>query len=189
MLAIWSLVPLLFLNPAYTSGSSQFMYCWSLAWKILSIILLACEMITIVQQFEYSLALPFFGIGMKTDLFQSFDHWWVSKFARILSAAFQQYHLLGLRITQLEFQFCLNLTNYLLTVVKNAWCTMSLAIFKILLVSILTIEVHLLTEFKVVLQSSLWFWAWMTACMKRKNLFGYNWGKFSKFFTGRDILE
>ena len=30
MLAIWSLVPLSFLNPAWTSGSSWFMYCWSL---------------------------------------------------------------------------------------------------------------------------------------------------------------
>ena len=43
-LAIWSLVPLPFLNPAYTSVSSQFIYCWSLAWRILSITLLACEM-------------------------------------------------------------------------------------------------------------------------------------------------
>ena len=34
MLAIWSLVPLPFLNPAWTSGSSQFTYCWSLAWRI-----------------------------------------------------------------------------------------------------------------------------------------------------------
>ena len=31
MLAIWSLVPLPFLKPAWTSGSSQFRYCWSLA--------------------------------------------------------------------------------------------------------------------------------------------------------------
>ena len=178
MLAIWSLVPLLFLNPACTSGSSQFMHCWSLAWKILSIILLACEMIAIVQQFEYFFALPFFGIGMKTDLFQSFDHCWVSKFAGILSAALPQHHLLGLKITQLEFQFCLNLTNYLLTVVRNTWCIMSLAIFRILLVSILNIEVHLLVEFKVGLQSSLWFWTWMTGCIKRKNLFGYNWVKY-----------
>ena len=36
MLAIWSLVPLPFLKPAWTSGSSQLMYCWSLAWRILS---------------------------------------------------------------------------------------------------------------------------------------------------------
>ena len=38
VLAIWPLVPLPFLNPAWTSGSSQFMYCWSLTWRILSII-------------------------------------------------------------------------------------------------------------------------------------------------------
>ena len=33
MLAIWSLVPLPFLKPAWTSGSSQFTYYWSLAWR------------------------------------------------------------------------------------------------------------------------------------------------------------
>ena len=58
-------------------GSSWFMYCWSLAWRILSITLLACEMSVIVRQFEHSLALPFFGSGMKTDLFQSCGHCWV----------------------------------------------------------------------------------------------------------------
>ena len=79
MLAIWSLVPLPYLNLAWTSGSSRFMYCWSLAWRILSITLLACEMSAIVQWFEHSLALPFFGIGMKTDLFRSCGHWWVFK--------------------------------------------------------------------------------------------------------------
>ena len=42
--------------------------------SFLSITLLACEMSTLVQQFEHSLALPFFGIGMKTDLFQSCGH-------------------------------------------------------------------------------------------------------------------
>ena len=57
MLAIWSLVPLPFLNTAWTYGSSQLMYCWSLAWRILSITLLA--------------------YGMKTDLFQSYGHCWV----------------------------------------------------------------------------------------------------------------
>ena len=49
MLAIWFLVPLIFLKPAWTSGSSWFTYCWSLAWRILSITLLACEMRAIVQ--------------------------------------------------------------------------------------------------------------------------------------------
>ena len=32
MLAIWSLIPLPFLNPAWTSRSSRFTNCWSLAW-------------------------------------------------------------------------------------------------------------------------------------------------------------
>ena len=77
MLAIRSLVSLPFLKPDWTSGSSWFMYCWTLVWRILSITLLACEMSAIVQKFEHSLALRFFGIGMKTDLFQSCGYFWV----------------------------------------------------------------------------------------------------------------
>ena len=46
---IWSLVPLPFLNPSYTSGSSPFMYCWNLIWKILSITSLVCERSTMTQ--------------------------------------------------------------------------------------------------------------------------------------------
>ena len=77
-LAIWSLVPLSFLNPVWTYGISQFMYCWSLTRRIsLSITLLACEVSTIVWQFECSLALCLFGIGMETDLFQPCGHCWV----------------------------------------------------------------------------------------------------------------
>ena len=70
MLAIWSLVPLPFLNP---SGSSRFMHCWSLAWRILSITLLVCDECNRAVVW----ALLFFGIGMKTDLFQSYSHCWV----------------------------------------------------------------------------------------------------------------
>ena len=77
MLAIWSLVPLPFLNPAWTSGSSPFTYCSSLAWRVLTITLLACEMSAIMRSFEHSLALLFFGNGKKTDLFQSCGHCWV----------------------------------------------------------------------------------------------------------------
>ena len=77
MLAIWSLVPLPFQKPAWTSVSWWFTYCWSLAWRILSITLLVCEMSAIVWLFEHSLALPFFGIRMKTDLFQFCGHCWV----------------------------------------------------------------------------------------------------------------
>ena len=38
----------------------------------LGITLLVCELSAIVWWFEHSLELPFFGIAMKTDLFQSF---------------------------------------------------------------------------------------------------------------------
>ena len=74
--AIWSLVPLPLRNPACTHESSQFNYCWSLAWRILSITLLACEVNAIVWKFDHSLSLSF-EVGIKTDLFQSCDHCWV----------------------------------------------------------------------------------------------------------------
>ena len=77
MLAIWSLVPLPFLKPGWPPGSSRSTYCWSLAWRSLIITSLVCEMSAIVRWFEHSLALPFFGTGMKTDLLQSCGHCWV----------------------------------------------------------------------------------------------------------------
>ena len=49
MLAIWSLVPLPFLYLACTSGSSWFTHYGRLAWRVLSITLLACEMSTTVR--------------------------------------------------------------------------------------------------------------------------------------------
>ena len=66
MLAIWSLVPLPFVNPSWTSGCSQFTYYWSLAWRILSIILLVYEMSAIVWYFEHSLA--FLSLGLEWKL-------------------------------------------------------------------------------------------------------------------------
>ena len=90
MLAIWSLVSLPFLNPAWISGSSWFTYCWSLTWRILSVTLLACEMSAIAWQSEHSLALSFFGIGMKTDLFQSCAHCWVFQISKA-----EQNHLIS----------------------------------------------------------------------------------------------
>ena len=76
MLAIWSLVPLPFLNPAWTSGSSlftllkpgleNFEHYFASVWD-------ECNFDVV---WTY-LALHFFGIGMKTDLFQSCGHCWV----------------------------------------------------------------------------------------------------------------
>ena len=51
---------------------------------------------------EHSLALPFFGTGMKTDLFSPVATAEFSKFAGILSAVLPQHHLLGFEIARLE---------------------------------------------------------------------------------------
>ena len=80
---------------------SQFMYCWSLAWRILSTTLLAWEMSAIVWQFDILWHCPSLGLKWKltfsspgaTDVF--------SEFASILSAALSQHHLLGFKIVQL----------------------------------------------------------------------------------------
>ena len=68
------------------SGSSAFSKSILNIWKFtvhvllmtglenLSYTLIVCEMSEIVWYFDRSLALPFFGIGMKTDLFQSCGH-------------------------------------------------------------------------------------------------------------------
>ena len=103
ILAIWSLVPLPFLNSAWTSGSSQFMYCWNLTWRNLSNTLLVCEMSAIKWWFEHSLALPFFGIGIKTDLFQSCGHCWVFQICWHIECSTSKLHLLEFEIAHLEF--------------------------------------------------------------------------------------
>ena len=59
---LWKFMVHLLLKPSLRGGA------------LLSITLLACEMSAIVWSFEHSLALPFFGIGIKTDLFQSCGH-------------------------------------------------------------------------------------------------------------------
>ena len=79
LLAIWSLVPLAFVSPTWIFGSSRFM---------VHILLKPC-----LENFEHYFdsmwdecncvvvwtffGIAFFGIGMKTDLFQSCGHCWV----------------------------------------------------------------------------------------------------------------
>ena len=70
MWAIWSLVPMPFLNPA---GSSPFTYCLENFEHYFTSMWDECNCV-IVWTF---LPLPFFGIGMKTDLFPSCGHCWV----------------------------------------------------------------------------------------------------------------
>ena len=76
MWAVWSLVPLPLQNPAWTFRSSQFMYLWNLAWRILSIVLLACEMCNCVVVWAF-FGISFLWDWIKTDLFQSCGHCWV----------------------------------------------------------------------------------------------------------------
>ena len=87
MLAIWSLVPLPFLNPAWAYGSSWFKFCWSLSWRILSITLLACEM----SAFCISLSILWhclsLGLKWKMNFSSLVATAEFSKFAGILRAA------------------------------------------------------------------------------------------------------
>ena len=78
ILAIWSLVSLPFLKPAWTSGSSEVSFFklkpGSEIWgHYFTSVWDECSCVVVY----HSLALPFFGIGMKTDFFQSCGHFWV----------------------------------------------------------------------------------------------------------------
>ena len=86
------------------SGSSAFSKSSLNIWKLSVHVLLkpqlenferymvTCKMSAIVWYFELSLALLFFGIGVKTDVFYPVATAEFSKFAGIVSAAFSQHH-------------------------------------------------------------------------------------------------
>ena len=103
MLAIWFLVLLSFLNPAWTSGSSQFTYSWSLTWRILSITLLECEMSQLCGSLNILWHCLSLGLEWKLTFFSPVATAEFSKFAGILSVALSQHHLSGYEIAQLEF--------------------------------------------------------------------------------------
>jgi len=103
MLAIWSLILLLFLNSAWTSGSSQFNillkpslenfeHYFASMWD-------ECNCVVVWAFFSIALLLhwnenwPFSPVATAE----------FSKFTGILSAALSQYHLLGFEIAELEF--------------------------------------------------------------------------------------
>ena len=61
-------------SPAFSKSSLKIWkflvhLLWKLSLENFEHSLLACEMSAIVQYFEHSLTLAFFGIGMKSDLF------------------------------------------------------------------------------------------------------------------------
>ena len=87
ILAIWSLFPLPFVNPAWTSGSSRFKYYWSLACRILSVTLLVCEMSAIVHSLSILWQCLSLGLEWKLTFSSPVATAEFSKFAGILSAA------------------------------------------------------------------------------------------------------
>ena len=77
-----SLVPLSFLNPASTSESSRFTYCWSLAWRILSITLLVWDEHSCTEVWA------FFGFAFLWDWNENWPFpvlWPLLSFANLLS--------------------------------------------------------------------------------------------------------
>ena len=62
MSTIWSLVPLPFLNPVWTFGSSRFTYSWNLAWRILSL-----TFATLWDECNYVVVWTIFGIALPWD--------------------------------------------------------------------------------------------------------------------------
>ena len=80
-----------FLNPAWTSGSSRFMYCWSLAWRILSITLL-CFCVRWVQ---LAVVWIFFAIVFLWDWNENWPFpflWPLLSFPNLLAYWVQHFH-------------------------------------------------------------------------------------------------
>ena len=99
MLAIWSLVPQPFLKPAWTSGNSRFIYCWSLVPENFE-----HYFTNVWDECSCAVVWAFFGIAFLWDWNENwpFPVLWPllsPKFAGILSAALSQHHLLGFQFS------------------------------------------------------------------------------------------
>ena len=111
MLAIWSLVPLPLLNPVWTSGSSRFMYHWSLTWRMLSITLLVCEMSALCGSLIIVLYCLCLGLEWKLTFYSPVTTAMFSKFAYILSTALEQHEFKLHRPTYNKTFFSVNTYN------------------------------------------------------------------------------
>ena len=104
MLEIWCLVPLPFLNLAWISGSSWFTYCWSLAWRILSITLEHVRWVQLYGGLSILWHCLSLGLEWKLTFSSPVATAEFSKFPGILNvASLSQHHLWGFEIDQLEF--------------------------------------------------------------------------------------
>ena len=83
-----------FSKPACTSGSSQFTYCWSLAWRILSISLLASKWAQLCS------SLKIFGIAFLWDWNENWPFpvlWPLPSFPNLLAYWVQHFHSISFR--------------------------------------------------------------------------------------------
>ena len=87
-LYIWKFLVLVLLKPSLKDFEHYFASMWS-----------ECNH----TEFELSLALYFFGIGMKTDLFHFCGHCWVFHICWHIECSILTHHILGFEIAQLEF--------------------------------------------------------------------------------------
>ena len=89
-------------------------------------ILFLCHLRT-APQFEHSLVLPFFGIGMKTDLFQSCGHCWVFQICwHVACCTFTASYTLSLLCTVctllfVPFPLALNYDHVFMTITCTFW--------------------------------------------------------------------
>ena len=87
MLAIWTLVPLTFLKTAWTSGSSQFTSCWSLAWRIWAFLCYHVRWVQLCGGLNILWHCLSLGLEWKLTFSSPVTTTEFSKFAGILSAA------------------------------------------------------------------------------------------------------
>jgi len=97
----------------FISGSSAFSKSNLNIWKFTVHVLLKLALENFEHYFSsmwdecnYVVVWAFFGIGMKTDLFQSCGHCWVSQTYWHIECSTLTASFLGFEIAQLEFQYC-----------------------------------------------------------------------------------
>ena len=125
MLAIWFLVPLPFLNPAWASGNSWFTWYWSLECKILStkprMQDFKHDLTSLGDECDCLMASTFFS-GMRIALFQSCGHCWVFQICWYIECNTLMASSFRVLKSLLEFRQSINKyqINWLLYIKQNA---------------------------------------------------------------------
>ena len=110
MLAIWYLILLPFLNPAWRFRSPLLTYCWNLAWGILNITLLACEMSAICGSLNIFWHCPSLGL-----------EWKLTFPTVVASAEFSRFaaHHVEQSLTHKSYSLCTNWNNEWINIYKG----------------------------------------------------------------------